>query len=147
MEQNISQKNQSSKLKVVFNIWSYAVAAMVATLFIWRFIAWFLVSVMGETLAAVVNSVVLIIILIFAMRIAVKTVLAKTVILRKDITKISMGVALMFVGLQILLTIYYLYLNSMGLSYIINFATTDIGVFFTVYFWLKKLIKTDNTTI
>jgi len=146
MEKNISPKKQSSLLKIVFNIWSYAVAAMIATLFIWRFIAWFLVSAIGEIPAIIVNSVGLLIILIFAIRIAVKTVLAKTVVLRKDIIKISIGVALIFVAFQILLGIYYLRSDSMGLNQIINFVTTDIGVFVIVYLFLKKLVKTNNIT-
>jgi len=146
MKQDISQKKQSSLLKIVFNIWSYAAAATIATLFIWRFIVWFLVGAIGEILATIVNAVVLIIILIFAMRIAVKTVLAKTVILKKDITKVSIGVALIFVVGQILLSVYYLRSDSMGLTKIINFITTDIGVFFIVYLWLKRLVKTNDIT-
>jgi len=142
MEQNTTQKTQSNKLKIIFNIWSYAFASMIASLFIWRIFAWLLVGIIGEIPATILNSIVLIAILIFAMRIAVKTVLAKTIILKEDITKISIGVALIFVAFQVLLAIYsYFRLNSIDLVQIGNFVITDIAVFLIVYLWLKKLIK------
>jgi hypothetical protein len=137
MEQNTSQTTKKSKIWVIGNIWSYIIAYSVAFGIIWRIISWLLFRYVGigENFINILGWLVTAAVVIFGVRIGIRMVLKKCVILREDILKISVGVTVVLIIFQVIVTILF---NLLSLTQIAKLAAIDISLFFITYYWLKK---------
>jgi len=140
MEQDTLQKTKKSKIWIIGNIWSYIIVYSVAFGIIWRIISWLMFRYVGigENFINILGWLVAAAVVTFGVRIGIKMVLKKSVIFREDIFKISVGVTVVLIIFQIIVTILF---NLLNLAQIAKLATIDIFLFFMTYYWLRKAVS------
>ena len=89
-------KVQKSKFWVIGNIFAYTIVGLIVISVAWGLSAWLLVGFVGENIISILNWFIVIFALVFSIRTAVKMIMGETIIFRKDIIKISIGVTIFF---------------------------------------------------
>ena len=137
MEQNILQKPQKSKFWVVVNIWSYIITYSVVIGIIWRIFAWSLSRFLSNNILIILDWLAVGIILVYASKMAIKIVLNKTIIPKEDIMNVSIGLTIVLVIIQVIVTIIY---KLFSFGHIGELILIDVLLFSSSYYWLKKYI-------
>jgi hypothetical protein len=137
MEQNILQKPQKSKFWVVVNIWSYIITYSVVIGIIWRIFAWSLSRFLSNNILIILDWLAVGIILVYASKMAIKIVLNKTIIPKKDIMNVSIGLTIVLIIIQVIVTIIY---KLFSFGHIGELILIDVLLFSSSYYWLKKYI-------
>ncbi len=137
MEQNTSQKPQKSKFWVIANIWSYIIVYLIVVGIIWRIISWLLSGFLGENILSILEWLIIAAVFFYSSKVGIRTVLNKAIIPRADIVKISIGLTMVFVIIQTIVTVIYGLFNFGQIGKLIFI---DVVLFFSSYYWLKKSI-------
>lgn len=149
--QNNSQKQSRSKIWIIATIWANIIIVVIILTVVLMFLNFIIAKVFGLSgllftqgwLWKTLIWVSSISAFVYAIRLGVKSALKKSVILQKDIIKISVGVAMVTVALQLIIILLSFSFLERGptLTRYLQFIGANIGYFVITYFWCKKLIQ------
>ena len=100
--------------------------------------AWLLVGFVGENIISILNWFIVIFALVFSIRTAVKMIMGETIIFREDIIKISIGVIIPFLIIQIISMVAFKLVN---LDQIGKLILIDVSIFSITYYYLNKFMS------
>ena len=140
---NLNQKPAKNKIWIIATIWANIVIVGLILVVILQFLNVFLhqffITIIGQALLWLIG----IFVFVYAIRLGIKSVLKKTVIIKEDVIKISVGVVMVAVIFQLVFIVLGLIFLEIGptLNRYLEFIGADILYFIITYFWCKKLIK------
>lgn len=148
--QNISEKPTKSTIWIVGTIWANIIIVgliLVVVLLVLNFLISHLFGLPGLIfvegwLWRVIMWLASISAFIYGIRLGVISVIKKSAVLKKDIVKISVWVAMVAIVGQLGLIILNFSLTGtfIGISRLLEFIGANIGYFVITYFWFKKLV-------
>jgi hypothetical protein len=149
--QNNYQKPNKSKLWIVSTIWANIIIVTIILVLALGFLKFLIAKLFGlsgilftegwfwQTLVLIFS----IFSFIYAIRLGVKSVIKESTILQEDIKKISIGVAMVAIVLQLISAFFILAYLKINISFYVyvDFIGINIGYFVLTYFWFQKLTQ------
>lgn len=136
-QEQADQKIQKSKFWIIGNILRYTIIGLIAINVFWALSAWLLVDFIGENIVYILNWLVIIFALVFSIKRAVMMTVRNTIVLRKDIIPISVGVMMVFLVFQIV----FIALRLANLDQIGQTILIDALLFSVPYYYLNKSVS------